>query len=85
MKFTGTIVQDGHSAEVSGVGSGTFHAAGHQIAFSFKKTAADGRISFSVTKAGQCLGSSATESKFGGVRGEISHHWVVTKECFSTF
>jgi hypothetical protein len=50
MRFTGTIVSDGHSKQVSGIGSRTFIITGQEATFSFQKKGADGRISLVVTR-----------------------------------
>jgi hypothetical protein len=71
LRFTGTIVSDGHSEQLSGTGSATFHAKGHEITCSFKKTDVDGRISIAVSEAGKKLGSASTPQRFGGVRAEL--------------
>ncbi len=71
MRFTGTIVSDGHAKQVSGTGSRSFHLTGHELDFSFKKAVPDGRISLTVTKAGQCVATATTDSRFGGVRGHV--------------
>jgi hypothetical protein len=83
MGFTGTIVSDGQSRQLSGVGSGTFHATGHEIVCSFKKTDADGLISVSVSEAGKVLGSSRTPHS--GVRAEILRTPSTQHTVFTTF
>jgi hypothetical protein len=84
-KFEGTIVSDGHSEPFNGVGSGTFHATGHELICSFKKTGGEGQISISVSEAGNNLGNAYTGQKFGGVRAEIVRTAVGPHQTFSTF
>ena len=71
MRFTGTLVSDGHTNQVSATGSHTFHLAGQELDFSFKKAASHGRISLTVTNAGQCVATATTDRQFGGVRGHV--------------
>jgi len=86
MRFTGTIVSDGHTKQVSGIGSRTFDITGQDATFTFKKTAADGRISLVVTKTGQCVCSATTDSQFGGVRGKVLlQDGVVVQQGASSF
>ena len=85
MRFAGTIVSDGHSQELSGTGSGTYHASGHAIICSFKKLDADGQISLAVSAAGKKLGDSSTPARFGGVRAELHHRWTGQTTSFTTF
>jgi hypothetical protein len=84
MGFTGTIVRDGHTKQVSGTGSGTFHVTGYEIVASFKKTCADGRISLEGSEAGVKLGNSTTDQNFGGVRAVFQRTPSVL-QSFSTF
>jgi hypothetical protein len=84
MKFTGTIVSDGHSRQLSGIGSGTFRATGHEIICSFKKTGVDGQISISVSEADKQLGGSHTGS-MAGVRAEILRTPIEQHTVFTTF
>lgn len=86
MRFEGTIISDGHSERLSGTGSGTFQATGHEIVCSFRKTSADGRISISVLEeAGKSLGSSTTAKPFGGVRAELLRTPSAEHTLFTTF
>jgi hypothetical protein len=85
MRFTGTIVSDGHSQELSGTGSGTYQASGHEIVCSFKKLDADGQISLAVSEAGKKLGDSSTPARFGGVRAELHRTWTRQSTSFTTF
>ena len=85
MRFAGTIVSDGHSQELSGTGSATYHASGHSIICSFKKLDADGQISLAVSEAGKKLGDSSTPARFGGVRAELHHRWTMQSTSFTTF
>ena len=85
MRFTGTIVSDGHVQKYSGVGSGTYHASGHEIVCSFKKLEADGRISLAVSEAGHQEGQSSTPDKFGGVRAELMRAPMEQSSVFTTF
>ena len=85
MRFTGTIVSDGQSEQLSGTGSATFHATGHEIICSFKKADVDGRISISVSEAGKNLGSSSTPQHLGGVRAEILRTSSKQHTLFTTF
>ena len=85
MRFTGTIVSDGHSQELSGTGSGTYQASGHEIVCSFKKLDADGQISLAVSEAGKKLGNSSTPARFGGVRAELHRTWTGQSTSFTTF
>lgn len=71
MKFTGTIVSDGSTEQLSGTGTITYYATGHELVCSFRKTGAAGRISISVSERGESLGSSSTSERFGGVRAEL--------------
>jgi hypothetical protein len=84
-KFEGTIVSDGHSKPFNGVGSRTFHATGHEMICSFKKTGAEGQISISVSEAGNNLGNAYTGHEFGGVRAEIVRTAAGPHQTFSTF
>jgi hypothetical protein len=85
MTFTGTIVSDGHSEQLSGAGSATFHATGHEFVCSFRKTGVAGRISISVSEAGESLGSSSTTDEFGGVRAELLRTPSRRHTIFTTF
>jgi hypothetical protein len=85
MRFTGTIVSDGHSQELSGTGSGTYQASDHEIVCSFKKLDADGQISLAVSEAGKKLGDSSTPAKFGGVRAELHRARTRQSTSFTTF
>jgi hypothetical protein len=86
MRFTGTIVSDGHSRQVSGIGSRTFDITGQEATFTFKKTAADGKISIVVTKMGQCVCTATADSKSGGVRGNVLFRdGVVEQQGASSF
>jgi hypothetical protein len=85
MKFAGTIVTDGHSKRLSGIGTSTFHATGHEFVCSFKKTGADGLISVSVTEAGNNLGNAYTAGQFGGVRAEVVRTSAAPRNTFTTF
>lgn len=86
MKFTGTIVTDGHSKRLSGIGTSTFRATGHEFVCSFKKTGADGLISVSVIEAGSNnLGNAYTAGQFGGVRAEVVRTSEAPRNTFSTF
>ena len=85
MRFTGTIVADGHTERFSGTGSGTFHASGHELVCSFKKTGDAGRISLAVSESGKTLGSSSSVEKLGGVRAELLHTLMARQEVFTTF
>jgi hypothetical protein len=71
MRFTGTIVSDGRSEKLSGTGSGTYDATGHEMICYFKKTDIDGQISMSVSNAGRLVGRSSTPTRYGGVRAEL--------------
>jgi hypothetical protein len=82
--FTGTIVCDGHTKQVSGKGGGTFHLTGYEIVASFKKTGADGRISLEGSESGVKLGSSSTDQNFGGVRA-VFQRTPSVQQSFSTF
>lgn len=83
MGFAGTIVSDGQSQQLSGVGSGTFQATGHEFVCSFRKTDADGLISISVSEAGKVLGSSRTPDS--GVRAEVLRTPLAQHTVFTTF
>ena len=85
MAFTGTIVSDGHTEQLSGTGSGTFRASGHEFVCSFKKTGREGRISISVSEGDQSLGSSSTPKRFGGVRAELLRTPSAQHTLFTTF
>lgn len=85
IRYTGTIVSDGHSELVSGKGNGTYYISAHKIACSFKKTDADGRISLAVSEAGKTQGSSSTISRFGGVRAEVLRTPSEQHDVFTTF
>ena len=86
MRFIGTIVSDGHSKQVSGIGRGTFDITGQESTFSFKKTDANGKISLVVTKTGQDVCSATTDSQFGGVRGNVLiQHGIVEQQGASSF
>jgi hypothetical protein len=85
MRFTGTIISDGRTERFSGTGSGTFHASGHELVCSFKKTGGDGQISISVSEAGKVLGGSDTGCKFGGVRAEVLRTPTERHDIFTTF
>lgn len=84
-KFSGTIVADGQSTHYSGIGKGSYPAAGHVINCSFRKTTRDGQIILSISEAGKDLGYSTSSQKFGGVRAEISDTNKGTGQVFSTF
>src|SRR5262249_47037397 len=84
-KFEGTIVSDGHSTSFKGSGCRTFHAAGHELICSFKKTGAVGQISISVSEAGNNLGNAYTGHEFGGVRAEIVRTAAAQCQTFTTF
>src|ERR1019366_1303705 len=86
MRFTGTIVSDGHTKQVSGTGSRTFHLTGHELAFSFQREVPAGQISLAVTKAGQCVASATAGSQQSGVRGQASLQGdVVVQQGASSF
>ena len=70
-RFDGTIVCDGVSQLLSGVGSGSFSVSGHEFFCSFRKLDTPGSIAISVSEAGHSLGNSSTEAPSGGVRAEI--------------
>ena len=72
MRFDGTIVSDGHTEHLSGVGSGIFHISGHEITCAFKKAGAIGRISLSISETGgDHVGDANTDEMNGGVRAEL--------------
>lgn len=83
MGFAGTIVSDGQSRQLSGVGSGTFHATGHEFLCSFQKTEADGVISISASQAGVPLGGVGTPR--GGVRAELLRTPWAQHTLFTSF
>ena len=85
MKFTGTIASDGHTRNFSGAGSGTFHATGHEIICSFKKTGTGGRISIAGSASAKDGGNSTTDQKFGGVRAEFVQTTKEQHNLFTTF
>jgi hypothetical protein len=85
MKFTGTIVSDGHTENLAGSGTRTFHATGHEIVCSFKKTSPEGQISISVSEAGNDLGNSSTAKRFGGVRADIVRTSTAQNTIFTAF
>ena len=85
IKFTGTIVSDGHTRNYSGTGSGTFHATGHDIICSFKKTGTAGRISIAASTSDKGQGNSTTDRKFGGVRAEFLRAPKEQHDIFTTF
>jgi hypothetical protein len=84
-KFEGTIVSDGHSRPFKGAGSRTFHATGHELICSFKKTGAEGQISVSVSESGNDLGNAYTGQEFGGVRAEIVRTAAQQHQTLGTF
>jgi hypothetical protein len=73
MRFTGKIISDGHTEQLSGAGSGTFHARGQEFVCSFKKTDADGQISFTVSVTGKKLGDISTSEKYGEITARVQH------------
>jgi hypothetical protein len=85
MRFTGTIVSDGHVQKYSGVSSGTYRASGHEIVCSFKKSGTDGKITLAVSEAGHQEGQSSTPVKFGGVRAELVRTLEAQSTLFTTF
>ena len=85
IRFAGTIVSGGRSQELSGTGSGTYHASSHDIICSFKKLDADGQISLAVSEAGKKLGNSSTPARFGGVRAELHRTWTGQSTSSTTF
>jgi hypothetical protein len=85
MRFTGTIVSDGQTEQLSGTGSATFHASGHEFVCSFKKAGDEGRISLAVSEAGKNLGGSETGCKRGGVRAELLRIPGERHDIFTTF
>ena len=85
MTFTGTIVSDGQAEPLSGKGSGTFRATGHEFVCSFKKSEVEGRISISVSEDGKSLGSSSTSQRSGGVRAELLRTPSAQHTLFTTF
>lgn len=85
MKFSGTIVSDGSTEQLSGTGTTTYYATGHEFVCSFRKTGVAGRISISVSEAGESLGSSSTPEQFGGVRAELLRTSAVQHTVFTTF
>jgi hypothetical protein len=77
MRFTGSIVSDGHPLVLYGTGIGTYRVRSRTIVCSFEKTQADGQISLAVSNAGQALGWSSTPARLGGVHAEIGRtFWV---------
>ncbi len=85
MKFSGTIVSDGHTAHLSGTGSGTFNARGHEFVCSFQKANSEGQISLSVSEGGKVLGNTSNSERLGGVRSEVLRSRSVNHTLFSTF
>lgn len=85
MKFTGTIISDGHAEQVSGTGSGSFPTKGHEINCLFKKIGARGRLVLEIFEGGRSLGSSSTSLDSGGVRAEILRMPDRQHTLFTTF
>ena len=71
LKFTGTLVTDGATREVSGIVPATYQVSTHELVCSFKKTGAKGHIALRVSEGDRDLGSSSNRRRIGGVRAEI--------------
>ena len=83
MGFSGTIVTDGRTNQLSGIGSGTFNVTGHEFVCSFKKEGANGLISISASEDGKVLGNSRTPHD--GVRAEFLRTPSAEHTVFTTF
>ena len=69
--FTGKLVTDGATREVSGTVPATYQVSAHELVCSFKKTEALGNIALKVSEGDKDLGSSNSRTRYGGVRAEI--------------
>lgn len=85
MKFSGSIVSDGQTAHLTGTGSGTFNARGHEFVCSFQKEDTGGQISISVSEGGKVLGNTSNSERLGGMRSEVLRSRSVNHTLFSTF
>ncbi len=86
LKFTGTLVFDGVSTNLSGVVPAVYQVNGRSVKCSFKKAETEGRLSLEVSEHGRVLGSSATSSPFAGVLAEIRDYgFAYQKTMFTTF
>ena len=85
MRFTGTIVSDGHTEHLSGLGSGTFHISGHEVICAFKKTDAAGRISLTISKGDTHVGDAISDETYGGVRAELLYTPEQRHTLFTSF
>lgn len=84
--FTGTIVSDGHTEHLSGIGKGIFHTSGHEITCAFKKSEPRGRISLSISKTGgDHIGDAITDETNGGVRAELLYAPDQRRTLFTSF
>jgi hypothetical protein len=84
MKFSGTIVSDGRTEKFSGTGHGTFHATGHEIICSFRKSAASGQITLSVSSSDNSHGT-CNAGGFHCARAEILRALREQHDIFTSF
>lgn len=85
MEFTGTIITDGSTEKLSGTGTTTYHATGHEFICSFEKVKSNGSISISVSEDSKELGNSTSGSGLRGVRAEILHAKNAQHTIFTAF
>ncbi len=86
LRFTGTMVLDGVSTNLSGIVPATYLVNGRNLRLSFKKTEAAGQLSLAISARGKTLGSSTTSSPFAGVLSEIRDYGLTfQKTMFTTF
>ena len=86
LRFTGRMIADGQTQEVSGTVPAQYEVAAHELICSFKKTDAEGSIALAVSEQnGGVQGRCNTPAPFGGVRAEILRTPSRQHSLFTTF
>jgi len=86
LRFTGSMIADGQTQNVSGTVPAQYEVAAHELICSFKKTDAEGSIALAVSEQnGGVQGRCNTPAPFGGVRAEILRTPSRKHTLFTTF
>ena len=86
LRFTGSMIADGQTQEVSGTVPAQYDVAAHELICSFKKTDGEGSIALAVSEpTGGVQGRCNTPKPFGGVRAEILRTPSRQHTLFTTF
>lgn len=86
LKFTGSMMADGQTQEVSGTVPAQYEVTAHELICSFKKTDAEGSMALAVSEPnGGVQGRCNTPKPWGGVRVEILRTPSRQHTLFTTF